>query len=371
MSFDEGMRLFRSGNITGARGQFHQAVEQDENNHKAWNALGICLSKTGEYEDADTCFENALMLEPGNSTYERNREKNSLKIPIRRPENKISEPVRSNAKKGDDTGYQRNWFQIPLYFIPIVFANANPIIGLLAVITCAYYIKRDADSLHAGRNPDASLWGKMKGWEWMVLLILLWILLPLYSWKREQIFKENLGYSEYNKSNQNINESGIWRGVKIIGGLLIGFIIFIVIISVILEPNEAGKATGQTIGDKNVDIKHTIIEPTKTSNPIIEHKVNSATLGERNAAMKALDYLKISPFSRDGLIKQLEFEGYSHAEAIYGVDQTDANWNEQAAGKAEKYLELTSFSRDGLIEQLEFEGFTPSQAEYGARAVGY
>jgi uncharacterized membrane protein YjgN (DUF898 family) len=36
----------------------------------------------------------------------------------------------------------------------------------------------------------------MKGWEWMVLLILFWILLPLYSWKREQLFKENLEYGE-------------------------------------------------------------------------------------------------------------------------------------------------------------------------------
>ena len=28
------------------------------------------------------------------------------------------------------------------------------------------------------------------------------------------------------------------------------------------------------------------------------------------------------------------------------------------------------FSRSGLIEQLEFEGFTPAQAAYGVRAVG-
>lgn len=82
MSFDEGMRLFRSGDIPGACDQFHQAVEQDENNHKAWNALGICLSKTGEYEDAETCFENALMLDPGNATYEKNREKNDQKRPV-------------------------------------------------------------------------------------------------------------------------------------------------------------------------------------------------------------------------------------------------------------------------------------------------
>lgn len=80
MSFDDGMRLFRAGDVSGACEQFHQAVEQDENNHRAWNALGICLSKTGQYDDADTCFENALMLDPGNATYERNRELNNENI---------------------------------------------------------------------------------------------------------------------------------------------------------------------------------------------------------------------------------------------------------------------------------------------------
>jgi hypothetical protein len=34
--------------------------------------------------------------------------------------------------------------------------------------------------------------------------------------------------------------------------------------------------------------------------------------------------------------------------------------------KAKSYLSFMSFSRDGLIDQLEFEGFTHSQAVYGA-----
>ena len=47
------------------------------------------------------------------------------------------------------------------------------------------------------------------------------------------------------------------------------------------------------------------------------------------------------------------------------------DWNEQAALKAQDYLDFMSFSRDGLIEQLMFEGFTAEQAEYGVTAVGY
>lgn len=93
--------------------------------------------------------------------------------------------------------------------------------------------------------------------------------------------------------------------------------------------------------------------------------------GQANARGKAQDYLRFTAFSRSGLIEQLEYEGFSNADATWGVDGLGANWSEQAAKKAADYLEFTSFSRSGLIEQLEYEGFTPEQAEYGAAAVGY
>ena len=97
----------------------------------------------------------------------------------------------------------------------------------------------------------------------------------------------------------------------------------------------------------------------------------SPTLGEKNALAKANSYLSFSAFSKKGLIKQLNFEGFSNEEAQYAVDNCGADWNEQAALKAKSYLDFTSFSRSGLIKQLEFEGFTTEQAEYGATAVGY
>ncbi len=110
-------------------------------------------------------------------------------------------------------------------------------------------------------------------------------------------------------------------------------------------------------------------EPTQAPAPTKTPDV--ATMGEKNAAAKALSYLRYSAFSREGLIDQLEFEGFSHKEAVYGVDQSGADWYDQAAKKAEQYLKYSSFSRSGLIDQLEFEGFTRSQAEYGVKAVGY
>ena len=56
---------------------------------------------------------------------------------------------------------------------------------------------------------------------------------------------------------------------------------------------------------------------------------------------------------------------------MYAADNCDADWNEQAVKKAKQYLETTAFSRDGLIEQLEFEGYTAEQAAYGAEQNGY
>jgi hypothetical protein len=85
---------------------------------------------------------------------------------------------------------------------------------------------------------------------------------------------------------------------------------------------------------------------------------------------KAEEYLQFESFSRSGLIEQLEFEGFSTADATWGVDHVSVDWNEQAAKKAREYLQIESFSRSGLIQQLEFEGFTPAQAEYGVSQTG-
>lgn len=94
------------------------------------------------------------------------------------------------------------------------------------------------------------------------------------------------------------------------------------------------------------------------------------TVSQRNAVRSAKDYLDYSAFSYSGLIKQLEYEQFSHADAVYGADNSGADWFEQAAKSAEAYMEYSAFSRGSLIEQLKYEGFTQAQAEYGADAVG-
>ena len=94
------------------------------------------------------------------------------------------------------------------------------------------------------------------------------------------------------------------------------------------------------------------------------------TAGQENARESAESYLDMSSFSRDGLIKQLKFEGYSVKDATYGVEAQHADWNKQAAAAAQSYLDMSSFSRDGLIQQLMFDGYTRPQAEYGVKKVG-
>ena len=110
------------------------------------------------------------------------------------------------------------------------------------------------------------------------------------------------------------------------------------------------------------------VKPVKaTSTPI---PTSIETISQNNAVKKAKAYLSYSAFSYDGLVNQLEYEKFSHLDAVYGVDKSGANWNEQAAKKAKDYMSYSSFSRGSLIDQLKYEKFTQEQAEYGANAVG-
>jgi type IV secretory pathway VirB10-like protein len=107
--------------------------------------------------------------------------------------------------------------------------------------------------------------------------------------------------------------------------------------------------------------------PTPTPTPA---PVSSETVSQKNAVRSAKSYLGYSAFSYTGLIKQLEYEKFSHADAVYGADNSGADWFEQAAKAAKAYMEYSAFSRGSLIEQLKYEGYTQAQAEHGADAVG-
>lgn len=125
---------------------------------------------------------------------------------------------------------------------------------------------------------------------------------------------------------------------------------------------------------KDEDNEIIYFEKKSDSQSIEEIEINplvGATVGQKNALKKAKSYLSFTAFSYTGLIKQLEFEQFTHEEAIFAVDNCGADWNEQAVKKARSYLSFTSFSKNGLISQLEFEGFTHEQAVYAVEQVGY
>lgn len=106
-------------------------------------------------------------------------------------------------------------------------------------------------------------------------------------------------------------------------------------------------------------------EATQQANLNKTKETGIVTSGMRNALQSAKDYLDAMPFSRSGLIDQLEYEGYTYSEAEYAVEHCGADWNKQAYKMAKEYLGAMSFSRSALIDQLEFEGFTHNEAVYG------
>ena len=97
---------------------------------------------------------------------------------------------------------------------------------------------------------------------------------------------------------------------------------------------------------------------------------SSMTASQKDALDKADSYLSWTNFSRQGLIDQLEYEGFSQADSEYAVDNCGADWNEQALGKAKSYLKSSAFSYSGLIDQLEYEDFTTEQATYAVDNCG-
>jgi hypothetical protein len=135
-----------------------------------------------------------------------------------------------------------------------------------------------------------------------------------------------------------------------------------------VQPTEKQVATSTPVPVKKV------ATPTPKPAPQINNQnvpaISSETVSQRNAVAKAKSYLGYTAFSHDGLVAQLEYEQFSHADAVYGADNSGGNWNEQAAKKAKSYMDYSAFSRGSLIDQLIYDKFTQAQAEYGANAVG-
>ena len=143
-----------------------------------------------------------------------------------------------------------------------------------------------------------------------------------------------------------------------------------VLISLIVIANlgDDGKISDSSNNEGKISNNSNLEEVSGEKN--VDKTESSITVSQINALAKAKVYLATMPFSYSGLIQQLEFDQFSNTDAIYGADNCNANWDEQAAKKAKVYMSTMAFSRGGLINQLEFDGFTTTQAKYGANAVG-
>lgn len=123
---------------------------------------------------------------------------------------------------------------------------------------------------------------------------------------------------------------------------------------------------GEQINDVVFDFVPADISPDEGAVPVTYDVVTNGML---NALKQAKSYLSHTSFSREGLVNQLVFHGYTRDEAIYAVNTCGADWEEQAALKAASYLSHSAFSKKELIKQLEYEGFTHAQAVHGVNAV--
>ena len=110
--------------------------------------------------------------------------------------------------------------------------------------------------------------------------------------------------------------------------------------------------------------------PDSDSGSQSESQTAAATENQQKALDKANEYVDTLPLSHDGLIKQLEYDGYTTDVATYAADNCSANWNKEAKEMAEQYMDSTTYTYKDMVQQLETEGFTKDQAKFGAKAVG-
>lgn len=154
------------------------------------------------------------------------------------------------------------------------------------------------------------------------------------------------------------------QGMGLAKKLLIFFLVIVLLGMFGGSDSESDSTDVNTATDQEV-----VQSADQTSNK--EDDNSNLTMGQKNAFGPAKDYLSFAAFSYDGLIGQLEYEGYSTEDATFAADNCGADWNEQSLKCAKNYLDVSPFSYTGLIKQLEYEEFTTEQAEYGVTGAGY
>lgn len=154
-------------------------------------------------------------------------------------------------------------------------------------------------------------------------------------------------------------------------GCLIVVLVVLVVFIVLAALGSGG--TSSSSSSSQASVSSSIVtqrDPVESTSQSVAGVGEDLTLGQKNALASAKSYISFTAFSRDGLVAQLEYEGYTTEESEYGADNCGADWNEQALISAKNYLSFSAFSYSGLIKQLEYEKFTTEQATYGVDHCG-
>jgi hypothetical protein len=92
--------------------------------------------------------------------------------------------------------YSSNYILILLLIVGILSIFINAIIVVLIVILSAVAVYYDAKSIGSGKSSSKEEWDKAMTYtpiSWGALTLLFWIIfLPLYLYRREKIFNQNL-----------------------------------------------------------------------------------------------------------------------------------------------------------------------------------
>nr|WP_319540925.1 tetratricopeptide repeat protein [uncultured Methanospirillum sp.] len=135
---------------TEAAELLQQYLQENENDPKAWNALGVICSKSGQYKDASTCFENAMVCDPDNPVYLKNLERNRSKL-------NINNPLLETAREKETQSSSRKLLSSPPFSNPrMVYGRV--MIGVLIVVGLVFmglsgYLATGAGS-HLNTSPD-------------------------------------------------------------------------------------------------------------------------------------------------------------------------------------------------------------------------
>ena len=154
------------------------------------------------------------------------------------------------------------------------------------------------------------------------------------------------------RENKKIETKGL--STKAYGYIIAGTAVFLILlISVSSKPKSSSKPL-------YLDSSHNKGYSTVNSRYYSDYSYTT----KDSALSQAQSYLKSGHFSRQGLIEQLEYEGFSTSEATSATDKSGADWNAESLETANSYLKTGDFSFKGLQEQLEYEGFTDSEINY-------